>query len=208
MTNDLITLLKLFNRKERYFLIAQALGNNNFTLSESFRKLISTKLDLFIPPDAFAAMDYHLDWIYASLFASTKDNLNFIELNELKLNKNQEDIDFLIAFKEGTQYHLILIEAKAETGWTNKQIDSKAKKFKEIFGTDKCSWENVTPHLLITSPRMPRDLKLDCLPLYLYRPMNYIWFPLNIPDNLIKITRCNDLGKPSINGLKWNIEKT
>ena len=40
---------------------------------------------------------------------------------------NQEDADLLVAFEQGDIIHLMLVEAKAETGWTNKQMCSKAK---------------------------------------------------------------------------------
>lgn len=203
MAHDLITLLKNFNRKERFFLIGQVLGNKGFTLSQSFRDQIGEKLSIEIPVDSFVAMDFHLDWIYATLLASTKESLNFIEPNPLKLNSNQEDIDLFIAFKQNENYHLILIEAKAETGWTNKQLSSKSTKLKAIFGEDKCIWKNIIPHFLITSPRKPRDLKIDLLPLYLQKSMDEIWFQLHIPNDLTKITRCNDIGKSSINGNNW-----
>ena len=35
-----------------------------------------------------------------------------------------------------------------------------------------------------------------------------IWFQLDIPDYLIKITRCDETGKPSITGNKWKVEQT
>ena len=208
METDLISLLKYFNRKERFFLIGQALGNKDFKISEEFRDIISKKINLEIPEDAFAAMDYHLDWIYASLYCAEKGMTEFITDNPLGLNANQEDIDFLIAFKKDEIYHLILIEAKAESGWTNKQLGSKAEKLRSIFGFNRCIWEDVKSYLLITSPRKPRDLRIDALPIYLQRCMDDIWFQLNIPDYLIKITRCDEKGKASIIGSKWKVEQT
>lgn len=38
MNSDLIQLLKLFNRKERFSLVGQALGNKYFRLSKDFRE--------------------------------------------------------------------------------------------------------------------------------------------------------------------------
>lgn len=49
------------------------------------------------------------------------------------------------------------------------------------------------------SPRKPKDLRIDALPTYLQPSMDDIWFELSIPDYLIKITRCDGTGKPSIN---------
>ncbi len=208
MNTDLISLLRYFNRKERFFLVGQALGNKDFILSDDFRTEISKKINIDIPSDAFAAMDYHLDWIYASLYCAEKGTTEFVADNPLGLNSNQEDIDFLIAFKKEEIYHLILIEAKAESGWTNKQLGSKADKLKSIFGFNSCIWKNVKPYLLITSPRKPVNLRVDALPIYLQRSMDDIWFQLNVPDYLIKITRCDETGRPSIAGNKWKVEQT
>ncbi len=205
---DLISLLKYFNRKERFFLVGQALGNKDFKISDEFREVISKKINIEIPPDSFSAMDYHLDWIYASLYCSEKGSTGFIADNSLGLNANQEDIDFLIAFKKEEIYHLVLIEAKAESGWNNKQLGSKADKLKAIFGYNSNLWKNVKPYLLIASPRKPVHLQVDALPTYLQRSMEDIWFQLNIPERLIKITRCDETGKPSIIGSKWKVEQT
>jgi len=153
-------------------------------------------------------MDYHLDWIYASLYCAEKGTTEFITDNPLGLNSNQEDIDFLIAFKKVEIYHLVLIEAKAESGWTNKQLGSKVEKLRSIFGFNTYQWKNVKPYLLITSPRKPVNLEIDALPTYLKRSIDDIWFQLNIPEHLIKITRCDEKGKPSINGSKWKVEQT
>src|SRR4051812_23440982 len=59
--------LRRLNRKERFFLVGMALGNPSFELAPAFRDLIGGALGLKIPHDSFVAMDYHLDWIYASL---------------------------------------------------------------------------------------------------------------------------------------------
>ena len=52
INTDLISLLKYFNRTERFFLVGQVLGNKDFTISEDFRNEISKKLNIEIPPDA------------------------------------------------------------------------------------------------------------------------------------------------------------
>ncbi len=206
---DLIKYLRSFNRKERFFLVGQALGNPNFKLSDEFKAIIENKLSINIPSDAFTAMDYQLDWIYASIFCNINGTFDFIADNpDRTLNSNQEDIDFLIAFEDRGIYHIILIEAKAGSGWTNKQFKSKCERIKFVFGDKECRWNNIKPYLLITSPRKPVNLSLDPLPVYLRKSMSEIWFPLNVPDNLIKITRCDNYGKPSITGTKWKVDRT
>ncbi|MGL4354938.1 MAG: hypothetical protein ACRCTP_13820 [Aeromonas popoffii] len=59
--------LKSFNRKERFYLVGQMLGNPDFRMDDKQLDKISKLIDVEIPREYFAAMDYHLDWIYASL---------------------------------------------------------------------------------------------------------------------------------------------
>ena len=83
-------------------------------------------------------MDYHLDWLHAGLFLALPENdEEGVHLNtETVASDNQEDIDLLVAFEAEDITHLILIEAKAATGWTNKQTLSKAERLQRIFGKD------------------------------------------------------------------------
>ncbi len=62
---DLITLLRQLNRKERYYLVAQALGIREFRLGDDFRGQLAAVVGREIPQDAFVAMDYHLNWLHA-----------------------------------------------------------------------------------------------------------------------------------------------
>ena len=132
---DLIEILESFNRKERFFLISHALGLRSnsdepaFSLSNCFRKQLNTNIDVAIPPEpegVFVAMDYHLDWLQAALIlAHTNQDEKSKFCNGSKedqvIKGTQEDIDLLVAFKAGEKFHLILVEAKAYSGWTNKQ---------------------------------------------------------------------------------------
>ena len=66
--------LESFNRKERFFLIGDVLGNRAFELSTDFRARLSEVFGIEPPSGAFVAMDYHLDWIHASLFFTLPGN--------------------------------------------------------------------------------------------------------------------------------------
>ena len=57
----LIERLESFNRKERFFLIGDALGNQSFQLSDDFRTRLGTAFGIQPPSNTFVAMDYHLD---------------------------------------------------------------------------------------------------------------------------------------------------
>ena len=68
MSNKLIENLKSFNRKERFYLVGQMLGNPEFRMDDKQLDKISELIGIKISGEYYAAMDYHLDWIYASLF--------------------------------------------------------------------------------------------------------------------------------------------
>ncbi|WP_235630015.1 hypothetical protein [Aeromonas veronii] len=61
MSNKLIKNLKSFNRKERFYLVGQMLGNPDFRMDDKQLDEISRLIGLTIPREYFAAMDYHLD---------------------------------------------------------------------------------------------------------------------------------------------------
>ena len=75
---NLIKYLKDFNSKERFFLTGQILGNPSFTPSSEFREKLSALLEISIPADALSAMDYHIDWLYASLNLAKDNDLSKI----------------------------------------------------------------------------------------------------------------------------------
>ncbi|MCF8260332.1 MAG: hypothetical protein K9J12_06130 [Melioribacteraceae bacterium] len=212
--NEFINHLTEFNRKERFFLIGQALGNENFILSPEFRielKLALPNLSKEIPDNAFAAMDYHLDWIYGSAFLS--ENKNQVKLHPLDkkyISATQEDIDLIVAFEDRfqNQTHLIMCECKAETGWTNKQIQSKGSRLKNIFGKDGKNFQSIIPYFILISPRKPLRIDTLELPSFMINNGEIPWMSLRIPEKLKKITRSNELGRNDKDGRNWRIEYT
>jgi hypothetical protein len=219
MSNKLIENLKSFNRKERFYLVGQMLGNPDFRMDDNQLDNISKLIGFTIPRKYFAAMDYHLDWIYASL-SLTRNNANdkaykrnFIDNEknvDLQISGTQEDVDFLLAFvdHENTT-HIVMIEAKGDSYFSNAQLDSKNKRFKAIFGNEN-TWENVKPHFLICSPKEPQNVIIED-PAYfmLTKESNLIWFPLVMDTGKNKVTRCMESKgnyKPSGEGDHWKVE--
>ena len=194
--------LESFNRKERFFLIGDALGNQSFQLSSDFRVRLNAVFGIMPPSRALVAMDYHLDWIHASLFLSLPENdEDAIYLNTRTIaTGTQEDVDLLVAFEEGCITHLLLIEAKAETGWTNKQTLSKAKRLESIFGTDGTNYPQVKPHFGLMSPRRPKQLNTYLWPPWMTRDGEPFCFELKVPIGRRKVTRCDSSGRPSAEG--------
>ena len=207
---DLLKILESFNRKERFFLIAQALGCSNsgepaFSLSDSFRKQLNkifklTNIDVAIPEEpamVFVAMDYHLDWLQAALtLADNQDGESKFSNKGEKgpvIEGTQKDVDLLVAFKAGETFHLILVEAKAYSVWTNDQLSSKAARLRTIFGEDGKKWSDVQPYFWTMAPRDPnksKRLRRECLPKWMLNNDRELqWLRLQLPKSKRRMVR-------------------
>ena len=205
--DDLIAILESFNRKERFFLISHALrgpqGKPVFTLADDFRQELEDKVEICIPgKDVFVAMDYHLDWLYAGLTKWQAANAGvtgksvfpnpWSEFPDIKGKKvkvvrgDSEDVDLLVAFRQGGQYHLILVEAKAYSGWSNDQLKSKANRLREIFGDDGKGFGGVKPHFCLMGPKESAGLNLESSPDWM-KPIK--WLTLALPPERRVVTR-------------------
>lgn len=209
--SDLVKLLSQFNRKERYFLINQALGSEGFSPSKCFRKALGAEIGIEIPSCTFAAMDYHLDWIAASLRAYEKPEFVGSPFdNSGQVQGTQQDIDFLIAFKSEERYHLIFLEAKGYDSWSNDQMRKKAQRLKEIFGQDGKKYHpEVKPHFCLISPNKPQKMAANSWPAWMRKDGDdrYYWLKLNLKYPRLKVTRCDSDGKSSKVGSHFCIEK-
>lgn len=214
MSKNLIYNLKSFNRKERFYLIGQMLGKPDFRMDDKQLAEISKLIGVTIPSEYFAAMDYHLDWIYASLFL-TQDHdektfpRNFIDNNkkvDLQISGTQEDVDFLLAFvdHENTT-HIVMIEAKGDSYFSNGQLDSKNKRFKVIFGNEN-TWPNVRPHFIICSPKKPQKINIEEPAYFMFKDFKLLWLELDMGDGKKKITRCRKGGDACHDGKHWKVE--
>lgn len=199
--------LKSFNRKERFFLVGWALGNRDFRLSPAFRRELSSSLNLDVPAESFVAMDYHLDWIYASAFLAAAGDANTVHPNKDGLvTGNQEDIDLVVAHEGGDGAHLVMVEAKGVTGWTNKQATSKAARLEAIFGQRGNRWRGIRPHFVIVSPREPRGLDCGGWPGWMKREDGRpYWMRMEIPEGLVRVTRCDARGGVTAKGGHWKV---
>ena len=206
----LIDYLRDFNRKERFILLDHVLGQQPgdvFRLNRYFAGKLATELSLEIPVDAFVAMDYHLDWIQMALYLADRPGSDMrktiCNTGKRLVKANQEDVDLLVAFEDkGSQKtHLLLIEAKADTGWTNKQLRSKARRLEHIFN-DRIL-EVVEPHFVLMSRSRPTDkLKTEKWPSWMKGNGNAVahWLELPLRDGLLKVTRCDQDGNSNKGG--------
>lgn len=148
MTSKIVDCLRLFNRKERYWLIRNAIGekDQDLPLSSSFRERLGKVIETEIPADAWWALDYHIDWLFAALvlFSVPRESETKPIKNPEMFSKNeklrrlvrgtQEDFDFIVAFGQT----IVLIEAKGVGSWTNKQISSKHQRLSEWKQFSEC----------------------------------------------------------------------
>lgn len=220
----LIELLERFNRKERFFLIGQALGNEDFRLSEDFRRKLGCEIGVEIPCDAFAAMDYHLDAVAGSLWKyrnpehqMTKD----FPKRDRMVTGTQQDIDLLIAFKEKDSdvRHLVFLEAKGYesnnsdgyTRWDTKdiydQMQKKASQLGSIFGPDKRNSPKVIPHFCLMSHSPSENLATDNWPEWMRKEESAQphWIELCLPSDRLLVTRCHPSGESSMEGERFRI---
>ena len=205
--SDTIDYLQLLNRKERFHLLREALGETIFRLDERFRTRLQSCLSgsprgavsvpLSVPPDAFVAMDYHLDWIGMALRLAADEPeharpdrfpLRDIANNGL-VSGTQQDVDLLVAFQDGPTTHLVMIEAKGDTHWRNEQLDKKAERLKRIFSGERRWRDSIAPHFVLMSPTHPTSLTKKGWPSWMTPNGELLWLCLSLPDGLIKVTR-------------------
>jgi hypothetical protein len=199
--------LREFNRKERFYLIGMALGNKAFCLSIEFRRTLGEKLGLQVPADAFAAMDYHLDWLAASLYlAANPETLPPYVLDRQLITATQEDIDLLVVYESAGWCHVVMVEAKGVTGYKNSQFSSKVKRLAAI---SKILWESARarPYFILASPRHPQRLDTKECPDWMVGPRGQVpWMYLSLPETLKKVVRCNSGGTSSERGDYWKVD--
>lgn len=145
-------------------------------LHVALNKNRDTKDEICIPGDAYTAMDYHLDWIAAAVSLAAKsgpsavkevesapsskqENPQTVYASDIRngerspvITGNQQDTDLLVAFVNGAQLHLILVEAKVESGWNGAQIREKGQRLKDIFGDDGNAFDFVKVWFVLAGP--------------------------------------------------------
>lgn len=174
-----------------------------------------------MPADALVCMDFHLDWVYVALVMANDPGREWYgaplgrDGHGVNINANQEDIDLLVAFDEEETTHLILVEAKGVTSWTNSQLRSKAARLDLIFepASAPCDgagrgWPGVRPHFVMTSPRRkPCGVTTESSPSWMTgADGELVWMPLPIADDLVQVERYDEVGgRASKTGMCWRV---
>jgi hypothetical protein len=230
--SDLLETLEAFNRKERFFLFSYATGNSDrgLRLSDDFRNDLGKAMRVDVPPGAKGYIDYHIDWLHAAVLLARDPGGPMPRPNwkpgtsepALKAEPpwvstgNQEDLDLVVAFESGAVTWLLLIEAKAETNWTNEQVRSKAGRLRRIFGSGEVdSGSLIQPRFCLMSRQPPVRLTPrpgEAWPAWMVSPSNeegtppgFAWLKLAVPPGRKKVTGCRDHGAESKDRKYWRV---
>lgn len=204
---NLTAALARFNRKERYWLIRNALGPSSEWLDAGFRARLAKAIGADLPADAWWAMDYHLDWLVGALTLVSCGERGFEpQRNDAGLVKgSQEDMDLVVAFDDT----LVLVEAKGDTAWSNAQFGSKIDRLERLRMAGLLP-QSIKIFLVLMSPGRPDGLA---------PPQGKTWqswmcdaegrplhVPLAMPDDFLKVTRWNgEAQAASADGDCWRI---
>lgn len=207
--STVINHLRSLDRKERFAILREALDldPNTPSLGEPFRQKLRRCIGVEVPERTFLAMDYHLDWIRLALHLAQDGPVQTQKAFENPgfkgFNENQEDVDLLVAFDgNGTDQgktHLVLIEAKAYLPWANKQLKSKAKRLRGIFGDDGACHDAAKPHFVLMTGGRSKNIDTDTWPGWMTNGGGICWLQYRLPVRT-EVTRCTDGGKPSKTG--------
>jgi hypothetical protein len=187
-------------------------------LGNSFRKLVGEKLGISIPEDAWWATDYHIDCLAGALALFVKgeegsrENLSGLSgLPEREyrwlVEGNQEDLDLVIV----TERNLILIEAKAYSGWLNKQMKSKLERlnilyefYKSLIAPLHLPEQKLEFFFLTISPFEPPDKLVLDWPSWVRNKRDDFWIKLELyGERPLLVTR-----DKKEDGQPWSIKQT
>ena len=197
--------LRSLNLKERFSVVCMALGKTDFRLDPNFRQTLGTKFNVAIPDTAFVATDYHLNWIHAAaaLTFDTPIREQTHENADGAVDGTQEDVDFLVAFEDASGLnHLIMLEAKGVTAFSNRQFKHKMDRLRVIFREDGRRWPQIRPYFGLASPRYPVKLRRCVCPAWLMVRGEIPWLPMQ-PQGSRIVFRCDEGGRPNKDGAFW-----
>jgi hypothetical protein len=223
---SLCEILERFNRKERNLVIRHILGHtaNPLRLDVKFRYKVSTALNLEsqIPESISWWTDYHISWLAGALvlFAmgpevaskASPTGSGILENRQLSNHRwlvegGGEDIDLVLAY----DHELILIEAKGDAFFSNKQLKSKIERLelvRQIYHEKSPGMPEINFRFALMSPQPPTPKRLTVTwPEWALRGAKLpAWIELPLPTNLLMVSRCNESsGERSRDGECWAV---
>lgn len=209
--SSLVKALQRFNRKERNWLIRDALGPGSETLCPKFRERLANALwgdnqGIEIPSGAWWTTDFHIDWLIGALtiLAEGEDAVDTAKANAPGfVTGSQQDIDLLIAWDTT----LILVEAKGVGSWSGT---GTREKLARLWGLPETLFNGLTPYLVFTSPD-DFGVPDTGLPSWIKNAKVSLHMPMIPPDTglpLLKVQQCEVFGTkiiPKAGGTQWRI---
>jgi len=162
-----VKVIQAFDSHERGILFQWSAGSP-FMLSAVLRQRLANAVQVDVPGDAYVATDYTLDWRHAAITCSRDPGAwhKPQPLGHGTITGSQEDVDLLVAWEEKGP-HLVLIEVEGSTGWSNKQMRSKADRLKTIV-TPKVL-EEMAAHFVLVGPSRSRGLQTEFWPEWIHK---------------------------------------
>ena len=195
---DIIANLKLLNAKERYHLFNLAIDKKELKIGKHFAKTIENLINVAIPDKHFAAIDYHINWLYAALSIDVLNDNNEHEINNEIFKSNIEDVDLIIVFEKCEGYCIIMIEAKLTDCWTNNQVNSKITRLNTLF--DNIQENNIETYFILMSPMKSEGLVIENTKRWLDAKNKPMWIKMESPT-LYMLTKSKKESK------YWKVKK-
>lgn len=195
-SSEFVESLRRFDSHERGLVMQWAAGEP-FHVGPALRAAVGGATGTQPPADAFVAMDYTMDWLYAAVRTTLEGVNSSPQLWPAggELTASQEDIDLLIAWEDQQGPHLVLVEAKGFTGWSNRQMSSKAARLDAIFAGDLRSRFDV--HLFLAGPAPSMGLRVDDWPKWTQPGAHTHFLSISDPGVRYAVQRCDARGHPT-----------
>lgn len=206
-------ILRSFDRKERAWLVRNAISGLDPKLDPEFLGNVSERLKVDPPlrsDRCWWGMDYHLDWLSAAIHAFKLNAFSAAmamwpeENNKGLLKHTVEDIDLVIA----DESRIILIEAKAFGDWDREQLVKKLDRLRRYtksgLVSDMQGHYSVRIFLLLMSIRNNVPIGLDWGP-WTEDGVHPVWMRLqtSLQGVVRKTVRCNEAGDECKDGTYW-----
>ncbi|MER8445623.1 hypothetical protein NKH52_20755 [Mesorhizobium sp. M1066] len=207
----LVSALDRFNRKERYWLLREAVGLQ--PLSQVFRAkldaIFGPEADVRVPENAWWAIDYHVDWLFGALSTTLKSEEPFPPYpnGSGQVKGTQEDFDLLVAYGRT----LIIVEAKAGQHWGNRQVKSKLTRLTALVEYNNGFPDPLRLFFVLASPKRPTKLdESSCPPALQTKDGGVHWTELGYGSPGVKhlaVTRCDQGGKRKSKADHWRVRE-
>ncbi|WP_232629615.1 hypothetical protein [Methylobacterium sp. Leaf118] len=209
----LTEVLQRFNRKERHWLVRDALGSASRHLDRDFLRRVEIAVRQRDPNfrmklDAFWATDFHIDWLVAALHVlHSKTDATAPQPNEDgQVTGSQQDIDLVLA--SGST--LILIEAKGVGSWASQGLRDKVDRLRHLTGSildENGRVGSIQAHFLTCSPGTAPDTSQSEWPSWMTAHGQPLHIPMQVVAEagpLYRVERCNEAGTPNAAGHFWH----